>query len=41
MSSVQVEEIILAALCVSPLLLVGIGALYLLLSGDPCEEAGE
>jgi len=41
MSSVQVEELIMCAICVIPLLIVGVGVLHLLLSGDPCEEVGE
>lgn len=41
MNSAQIDEIILAALCISPLLIVGFGMIYVLLSSDPCEEAGE
>lgn len=41
MNSFDIDEIILALFCVAPFLLVGAGAVYLLLLGDPCEEAGE
>lgn len=39
--SATVDEYILAAICVAPFVLVGAGAVWLLLFGNLCEEAGE
>lgn len=41
MSTVEIEEIILAVICMLPFVAVGASAIYLLVMGDPCEEAGE
>ena len=41
MSSVGIDEIILATICIAPFAAIGIGALAILLIGDPCEEADE
>lgn len=44
MSTFEIEEIILAAFCVAPFLLLGVGAAYLLLTGGTngrFEGAGE
>ncbi len=38
MSSLQIDEIILAAICVAPFVLIGGAAAYLVLSGGLCEE---
>lgn len=38
MSTFEIEEIILALILIAPFVLIGAGAAYLLLAGDPCGE---
>lgn len=39
--SAEIDEIILAGICVAPFLVVGAAAIYLLVFRDPCEGGGE
>lgn len=39
MTSIDIDEIILALLCIAPFVVIGAGAIALLVLGDPCEEA--
>lgn len=41
MNSFQIDEIILVSLCCAPFVVIGVFILYLLLTGDPCEESSE